>query len=83
MKDPDKDTDAPLDSVLSAHPGQRDAPDTSAADTGSMVVPEGHAIHIYQVSPLPGVARSAAGVWLAYLGSSSDEQLAARRARAD
>lgn len=39
-----------------------------------MVVPKGHRVEMHRVSPLPGVIRSAAGMWLVHLGVSSDEQ---------
>lgn len=36
-------------------------------------MPEGHRLDIHRVSPLPRVGCSAAGVWLAHLGVSSDD----------
>ncbi|WP_438038280.1 hypothetical protein [Sorangium sp. So ce128] len=50
-----------------------DAPAASPADDEHVVVPEGHQVDIHRASPLPGFARSAAGVWLAHVGGSSDE----------
>lgn len=49
----------------------------SAAATeemGQMTVPEGHRVAAHRMQPQPGVTTSAAGVWLAHLGVSSDEQ---------
>lgn len=50
-----------------------DPPAAPPADEGRAVVPEGHQVDIHRANPLPGLARSAAGVWIAHLGVSSDE----------
>jgi hypothetical protein len=39
-----------------------------------MVVPGGHRVEIHGASFVAGFARSAAGVWLAHLGGSTDEK---------
>lgn len=52
-----------------------EAPSAAATEeVGQMTVPEGHRVALHRMPPQPGVVSSAAGVWLAHLGVSSDEQ---------
>ena len=46
----------------------------AAAEVERVVVPEGHRVALHRMTPRPGVDCSAAGVWLAHLGASSDEK---------
>jgi len=46
---------------------------TSPPPPGTVTVPDGHRVVAYQPTPLPGVKRSAGGVWIMSQGSASDE----------
>ncbi len=52
---------------------QADPPPPSPAGEPLLVVPDGHRLDTRRAMPWPCVTSSAAGVWLAHLGLSSDE----------